>query len=205
MRRLCLALVVVVTAAVAADSPKLFSVWWLHDGSRLNFAGKKVAALVITDDQSLQMSGEEALTRELNARGVSGVATYRFVPREELKTAEKARTWFEKSGVQGVVCLRPLSRDSEKTYSPVVWASTSYQSYWGYYDYGWSSVGAVGLMRETGVQTTIIVETLVFDLTRDKLVWAANSETRDPKNLQVFVKDLIEEVIKEMRKAKMIG
>ena len=202
MRRVCVALVMAMTGVVLADEPKFLSVWRLQDGSRLSFAGKKVAALVITDDQSLQMSGEEALARELTARGVTGVATYRFVPREELRTAEKAKGWFERSGVQGVVCLRPVSLDREKTYSPVVWASTSYQSYWGYYDYGWSSVAVA---RATGTQTTIVVETLVFDLARDKLVWAATSQTRDPKNLQVFVGDLVDGAVKEMRKMKLIG
>jgi hypothetical protein len=202
MRRVCVALVMAVTGVALADEPKFLSVWRLQDGSRVSFAGKKVAALVITDDQSLQMSGEEALVRELTTRGVTGVATYRFVPREELKTAEKARGWFERSGVQGVVCLRPVSRERETTYSPVVWASGYYQSYWGYYDYGW---GSVGVVRASGTETRIVVETLIFDLTRDKLVWAATSETKDPKNLQVFVKDLVDGAVKEMRKMKLIG
>jgi hypothetical protein len=185
-----------------ADEPKLLSVWRLHDGSRLNFAGQKVAGLVITDDQSLQMSGEEALVRELNARGVQGVATYRFAPREELKTAEKARPWFEKAGVAGVVAMRPVAVDRQKVYSPVVWTSGYYQSYWGFYDYGWMNVGAV---RLSGTQTRVVVETLIFDLRRDKLVWAATSETKDQKNLQEFVKDLVNAAVDEMRKAKFIG
>jgi hypothetical protein len=195
-------LAVLMIGGFRADEPKLHGVWQLRDGSKLNFAGQKVAGVVITDDTSLQMSGEEALVRELNARGVQGVATYRFAPREELKTAEKARPWFEKAGVAGVVALRPVAVEREKTYSPVVWASGYYQSYWGYYDYGWTNVGAV---RRTGTRTTVIVETLVFDLRRDKLVWAATAESRDETNLQKFIGDLVKGAVDEMRKAKFIG
>jgi hypothetical protein len=197
-----IAAAVLMVGGFHADEPKLLSVWRIHDGSQLKFAGQKVAALVITDDQSLQMSGEEALVRELGARGVEGVATYRFAPREELKTAAKARPWFERAGVVGVVAMRPAAVEREKVYSPVVWASGYYQSYWGYYDYGWMNVGAV---RASGTRTRVIVETLIFDLRRDKLVWAATSETKEQTNLQQFITDLVRAAAEEMRKANFIG
>ena len=199
-----IAVAVLLAEGFHADEPKLQGVWQLKDGSKLNFAGQKVAAVVITDDTSLQMSGEEALVRELNGRGVTGVATYRIAPKEELKNAEKARPWFDKAGVAGVVALRPVAVERQKTYSPVVWASGYYQSYWGYYDYGWMNVGAV---RRTGTRTTVIVETLIFDLRRDKLVWAATAvaDTEDHKNLQEFVADLVKGVVKEMSKGKFLG
>jgi hypothetical protein len=201
MRRLSIALFVIATAVVTA-APAFVAVWKAPDVERLDFAGKKVAALVITDDQGLQMSGEEALSRELLARGVTGLASYRIVPREEMKSAERARGWFEKAGVEGVVALRPVSRQTETSYSPVVWSSGYYQSFWGYYGYGWSTVYVAPNTRET---TTIVVETLVYDVTRDRLVWAATSETRDPKQLQAFITDLVNGVVGEMRKAKFVG
>jgi hypothetical protein len=196
------AVAVLLVEGFHANEPKLLSVWRIHDGSKLNFAGQKVASLVITDDQALQMSGEEALARELYSRGVTGVATYRIAPREELKTAAKARPWFDKAGVAGVVVMRPAAVEREKVYSPVVWASGYYQSYWGYYDYGWTHVGAV---RASGTRTTVVVETLVFDLRRDKLVWAATSETKDQTNLQEFIGELVSAAVKEMQKADFIS
>ena len=203
MRRLCVALLVTTAATVVITAPKFLAVWKSPEVARLSFAGKKVAALVITDSQSLQMSGEEALTRELTARGVTGTPTYRFVPREELKSAEMAKGWFERAKVEGVVALRPVRTQKEREYSAVVWSSGYYPSFWGYYGYGWSNLYAVPVSsRET---TTITVETLVYDLTRDQLVWAATSETRDPKNLQDFVKDLVKGAVSEMKKMKLVG
>lgn len=201
MRQLSACVFVVAAAVAVAAAPKFLSIWKSPDVSRLNFAGKKVAALVITDDQPLQMSGEEALVRELTDRGVSGLATYRIVPREELKNVESAKGFFERAGVQGVVALRPVSRDKEVVYSPVVWVSGYYPSFWGYYGYGWSSA----YVRPTGTTTTIVVETLVYNVTTDKLVWAATSETRDPKTLQDFVKDLVKSAVGEMKKMKLVG
>ena len=54
-------------------------------------------------------------SRELTARGLQAVATYRMAPKEELQSAERARGWFEKASVEGVVALRPVS--SEKRIS----------------------------------------------------------------------------------------
>ena len=49
------------------------------------------------------------------------------------------------------------------------------------------------------------METLVYDLTRNQLIWAATSETKDPKNLQDFVKDLVNAAAKEMKKMKLVS
>ena len=189
MYRLFVALFVVAASTYVIAAPKFLAVWKSPEVARLNFAMKKVAALVITDSQSLQMSGEEALARELTERGVNGTPTYRFVPREELKSAEKAKPWFERAKVDGVVALRPVKRETAQEYSPVIWSSGYYPDFWGYYGYGWTNVYVIPNSRET---TIITVETLIYDLTRNQLVWAATSETRDPKNLQDFVKDLVE-------------
>jgi hypothetical protein len=194
----------VAAVVVVAADPKFLSVWKSPDVSRLSFAGKKVAALVITDDQSLQMSGEEALTRELTARGVTGVATYRIAPREELKTADKAKVWFERAAIEGVVALRPVHREIERSRSPVVWASGYYQSYWGYYDYGYSSISVAPVSREITTMR-VIVETLVFDLKNDRLVWAATSAAENPETLQSFVKELVSAAVKEMKKMKLVA
>jgi len=202
MRQSCIALSLAIAAAAAAADVKFVNVWKSPEVSRLNFAGKKVAALVITDDQALQMSGEEALTRELSARNVRGVAAYRIAPREELMNADRAKAWFERAGIQGVVALRPVSKDTEQTYSAVVWSSGYYQSFWGYYGYGWESVAVA---KPSGTTTTIVVETLVFDLTKDRLVWAGTSATRDPKHVQEFMKDLVNEAVDEMKKMKLVG
>jgi hypothetical protein len=191
-----------VIAATVVAAPKFLNVWKAPDIARLDFAGKKVAAVVITDDQSLQMSAEEALSRELGARNVAGLASYRILPREEMKSAEKARGWFERAAVQGVVALRPVARQEERA-APVVWTSGYYPSFWSYYGYGWGSVYVVPLSGRT--TTTVVVETLVYDLTRDRLVWAGTSETRNPKELQSFVKELVSAAVEEMKKNKLVG
>src|SRR5687768_9626414 len=68
----------VVALAVAAQAAITFtSTFKSMDAGAVSFAGKKVAALVMSNDDSLRVAGEESLARELGARGMQAVATYR--------------------------------------------------------------------------------------------------------------------------------
>jgi hypothetical protein len=198
------AMAAVAATATVAAKPKFTAVWKTPASYDVSLAGKKVAALVITKDDSVRVAGEEALARELGARGFQAVATYRSVPREEAAVAEKAKVWFERLGVEGVVALRPVAIDRKTTYSPSTWVSSSYTEFWGYYGYGWSSVYVPGHVDRN---TVVIIETTIYSVPRNALLWAGISETRNPEQLGPAVAELAEECVKELHKvglAKLI-
>ena len=194
------ALAVIVVEA-RAERPGFTSSWSAPDAAGVSFAGRKVAALVISADQNLRISGEEQLVRELGGRGIQGVATYRLIPSEETASAERARPWFERANVEGVVALRPVSAETETTYAPSVWTTTSYTTLWGYYGYGWTGVYSPGGSR---TDTRLIVETLVYSMTLDKLLWAGVSTATNPKEAQTFIKELVAAAVKEMKKQHLV-
>jgi hypothetical protein len=174
---------------------KFTSTWKSPDAGAVSFAGRKVAALVISRDDSLRISGEEALVRELTARGIQGVATYRIAPKEELESADRAKGWFEKAGVEGVVAVRPVSADTRTTYTPGTWTNPYYGTLWGYYGYGWGSVYIPG--REDR-DTVVVVESTIYSVPKNALLWAAVTETKNPKNLQTFIADLAKASVKKL-------
>ena len=189
---LALATVVALSAAI-----KFTSTFKSLDAGAVSFAGKKVAALVISNDDSLRMAGEESLVRELTARGMQAVASYRIAPKEELRSAETARPWFEKGGFEGVVAVRPISADTRQVYTPDMWVGNNYGTLWGYYGYGWSAVFVPGSRQQ---QTTVVVETLVFSLPRNQILWGAVTETKNARDLRAFVQELAKESVEEMQK-----
>ena len=199
MNRLLPATLAASVAAVAllSAAPKFTSVWKSPDAASVSFAGKKVAALVIAQDDSLRVAGEEALVRELTARGLQSVATYRIAPKEELQSADRAKGWFEKANVDGVVAVRPVSTDKRTTYNPGTWMNPYYSTFWGYYGYGWGSMYIPGSVQQ---DTVVVVETTIYSVPRNQLLWAAVSETKNPKDLQRFVEDLVKESVKELQK-----
>jgi len=102
-RALVASLLVVALGGTVFAKTKFKSVWRSPDAATMKVGGKKVAALVIDTEISLRMAGEEALANELTARGMQGVPAYRIVPKEELRDADKAKGWFERSDVEEVV------------------------------------------------------------------------------------------------------
>jgi hypothetical protein len=187
----------VVALTLADNDIKFLSTFKPPNAGTTSFVGKKVATLVIADDDGLRVSGEEALGRELEARGITAVAAYRIVPKPELASAERAKPWFEKAGVQGVVAVRPISKEKVREYTPSTWTEPYYSSFWNYYGYSWGAYYSFGRDR---VDTVVVLETLVFDLAANSLVWASVTETRNPKELQPFISDLARATIKEMQK-----
>ena len=184
-----------VAVTLVSAAPKFTSAWRSPDAGSVSFAGKKVAALVISQDDSLRMSGEEALVRELTARGLQSIATYRIAPKEELQSADRAKGWFEKANVEGVVAMRPVSNEKRTTYNPGTWVNPYYSTFWGYYGYGWGNLYVPGsVVRDT----IVVVETTIYSVPRNQLLWAAVSETKNPKTLQRFIEDLVKESVKEL-------
>jgi hypothetical protein len=135
--------------------------------------------------------------RELSARGMQGVAAYRMIPREELKDPDRAKTWFEREAVAGVVTLRPVSASKVPRYGPDIWATPNYSTLWGYYPYGWTTVYVAGPVR---TDTVIVVESLVYNVSTGKLVWGGVSEASNPKSLQALVADIVKEAAEKIEK-----
>ena len=189
-------LAIVTSVAALSAAIRFTSTFKSLDAGAVSFVGKKVAALVISNDDSLRVSGEEALVRELKERGMQAVATYRIAPREEMRTADTAKPWFEKAGVEGIVAVRPVSVESE-TYNTGTWVTSHYSTLWGYYGYGWSSVYLPASARS---QRVVVVETTIYSVPRNQLLWAAVSETNNSRDLSGFVDELAKEMIKEMQK-----
>jgi hypothetical protein len=81
-------------------------------------------------------------------------------------------------------------------------ASARYGSFWGgYYRYGWGAVYEPGYLR---TDTIVTVETLVYSLADDKLIWAGASQTTNPSSLDGFVRELAGKVADQMRKEGLL-
>jgi hypothetical protein len=130
-----------------------------------------------------------------------GIASYRIVPREELKDPEKARAWYERAGAEGVVAMRLVKSDKRTTWEPSTWSTPYYSTLWGYYGYGWGAVYDPGVTRTDMVA---VVETLIFSVPQNKLLWAGVTESTNPKDAPRIIKDIVTGTVKEMTKQGLI-
>ena len=178
----------------------LVSSWKAPDAEPFRIRGEKVAAVVMANDHTIRLAGEEALARELSARGADGVPMYTLLAGADPDEA-KARAAAERAGVVGVVVLRPVRVDKEissrRTYSGVMDGG-----FWGgYYGHGWGSAWSAAEVR---TDTIIIVETLVYSLRQNKLVWSGQSKTTNPANLNRLIENTAKQVADELVRQGLI-
>jgi hypothetical protein len=189
--------------ASCASTTTFHSTWKAPEAGPLNFQGRKVAALIISDNTSTRFSAEDLLARELRARGVEGIPAYDLIPQSETRDKDRARTLFNQAGIVGVVVMRAAGVQKEIVTSGGYWNIPSYGSFWGvgYYGYGW---GAVYDGTRIHTDTVVRVETLVYDLEADKLVWAGLSESTNTSKAETLIKELVAGAAAEMKKQGLI-
>jgi hypothetical protein len=196
MRRLGLNLIlfgVLAMALVACSTTAFRSTWKAPDAKPVSATGEKVIALVVNANEASRRAAEDALARELTKRGAPGIPAYTVLDGIDVKDEGKVREAFEKTGAVGVVVLRPVGKEKEVYSMPSAYPGP-YGALWGgYYGGAWTG----GQVR---TDTIVIVETLVYSLRQNKLVWAGESRTTNPTSVDAFVQELVAEAAEAMKK-----
>jgi hypothetical protein len=196
-------LTVFAVASLAACATTTFSSSWKAPDAQPigSLAGQKVVAVAVSKNAAVRRSAEDSLVSVLNANGAQGIPSYSILGDETDEA--KAKAAIEKSGAIAAVVMRPVAKEKEISSTTSMYMGPSYGPYWGgYYGYGWG--GAWGGGTEIRTDTIVIVETLVYSLKQNKLVWAGQSKTTNPSKIDAFVKEVAAGAGKEMKKAGLL-
>jgi hypothetical protein len=180
------------------------STWKAPDATPLQLQGLKVAAVVMVRNEAARRAAEDALAREITAHGAQGVAMYTIQPEARPDNEQAVRAAVEGAGVAGAVVMRPVGKEKEVVATPVAYGGPMYGGYWGgYYGYGWGSPYPYG-GTEIRTDTIVSIETLVYSLRQNKLVWAGQSRTTNPTGVDQLVKETSTAVALELQKQGLI-
>ena len=188
----------------ACATTSFVSTWKAPDAKALQLSGAKVAAVVMIQNEAARRAAEDALAREITAHGAQGVAMYTIQPEARPNNEQAVRAAVEGAGVAGAVVMRPVGKEKEVVATPVAYGGPMYGGYWGgYYGYGWGSPYAYG-GTEIRTDTIVSIETLVYSLRQNKLVWAGQSRTTNPTGVDQLVKETSAAVALELQKQGLI-
>ncbi|HEU4618762.1 MAG TPA: hypothetical protein VFV10_12035 [Gammaproteobacteria bacterium] len=192
----------------ACASSGFVSSWQAPDAEPLQVQGAKVAAVVMMQDEGSRRDAEDALAREITARGGVGIPSYTVLPRPRFDDEATARAAMESAGVAGAVVMRPVGTRTELAATPSAYTTLSYNRFWGggYYAFGWASpwVG-VAVPVEVHSDTIVSIETLVYSLRQNKLVWAGQTTSRNPPNVDRLVRETAAKVAKELARRGLLS
>jgi len=184
------------------EPKKVFVETWTDpDAQPLQLKGSTVVAAVMIQDPKARQKAEDALAREITRLGGKGIPMYK-ISADTATTEEgqsKTRAAVEKVGAKGLVVMRPVDIQHKARQTDAMSNDSVYGGYWdGYYGYGWADPW---IMKNPDVQTDLVitVETFVFSLPQNKLVWSGTSETTNPKNAEKLVHKLATDGVRELQ------
>jgi hypothetical protein len=206
LRALVPLLLCVLTLGGCASSDGFVSSWKAPDAKALNLRNAKVAAVVMMDGEATRRPAEEALAREITARGAQGIPMYTLLSGASPSDEAAARAACENAGVQGVVAIKPTAVDKKITAEDVTYLSPTYTGYWGdYYGYGWgTSYAPVTAGQSIYADTVVTIETRVYSLKQNKLVWVGKSKTTNPSNIDDEVRKLAAMTARQLEKEGLL-
>jgi hypothetical protein len=161
--------------------------------STVTLSGREVAAFVIGIYEPMRRTAEDALVRELTARGVRGIAGYTLLPAPEARNPEAARQKLQRAGVEGTVTLRVVARNQLSPSSPM--------TFWGYWGVHWPSPSDPDYIR---TDTVVWVEARVYSVVQDKVLWVGESVSTNTTTVDAFVKELAAQVADGVQKAGLL-
>jgi hypothetical protein len=178
-------LIAVLLLAACGGSTEFVSSWKSPTARPLQLKGAKVAAVAMMADSGSRKAAEDKLAKEISARGAEGVPLYRLIPGTNPADEAQVRTALEQGNFKGAVVMHPVGKQTETHVS----ANPDYDPFWGgYYGYGWGSPwpGQVDVYTDTIVS----VDTRVYSLVQNQLVWEGKSKTTNPKNVDALVAEI---------------
>ncbi len=199
-----LALVLAAALAGCSAGTRFVNTWKEPDAAPLSVKpGDLVIAMVISKEETTRRTGEDLLGEELRQRGLRPIPSFSLIPTDQVGDREKAAAAIQDSGAVALFAMRPIAVNKEQTYVPPTYMGPGPYGGWGpYYGYGWSTAYSPGYVV---TDTVVRVETLVFDLKQNKLLWAGTSETTNPERLDQFMRDLVKAAGAEMRRVGVIA
>ncbi len=178
--------------------------WKAPDAKPLEFRGHKVVAIVMARDEATRRLGEDRLAQQIAAYGAEGRTLYSMVPGATAGSEQQTRAALEAADVKGAVVMLPILVDREVTVTPA-YESETYASLWGgSYGYGMSLSYSSGREASVSEKTVVYVETLVYSLEQNKLVWGGRSTTTDPDTLADLIQELSKGVVAQLSKEGLV-
>jgi hypothetical protein len=156
------------------------------------FELQKVVGIALSQDATLRRIAEDAFVRRIGP--AHALAGYAVVPDDAIQDRERVRALVRAAGADGAVVFRLVSVEDRETWVP----PTYYSSMTGYWGWAAPIVYEPGYLRTDRVAQ---VETNLFRVADERLLWSARSETLNPSASHQEIDGLVDALVAAMRKA----
>lgn len=200
-KKLLLTSVLSILLFCSCTSTKMVSTW-SEPNKEISIADlSKVLVVAMFRDEASNHKAEDQMAGYLKGKGV---VSYNYLNDSfNKKDKEAIHEMIKKDGFDGPVTMRLVDVEKEKSYNrgDISYYPSYYRNFSGYY-YNWLSY-----YRTPGYYTTskiYTVETNVYSIKLDKIIWSGLTETTDPNGVKKMTEEVAKVVYKKMVKEGFI-
>ncbi len=212
MKKLFITLICVCLASCGSNT-SIVSSWRDPNATLAKENFKKVLIVSLLKDEGNQRVIENRISA-INPAILK--PSYNFLNQQNLNlTQEQKLNIIKSEGFDGVITMRFIKADKETQYVP---GTTNYYTGMGYPGMGYGYIGGYGIGYGAGFggwystyapvyyspgyyleNTYYYIETNIFDLKNNKLVWSATTKSLDVSNINATVDEIMKACIQEMK------
>ncbi len=152
----------------------------------------RVLVVALLNDESGRRIAEDALVKRLGPKGVAS-----YTQNFSGKKSDEVEAQLKSEGYDGAIVLRLVDVEKETSYVPGTTYPGYYGRFGGYYGYAYGMYGSPGYYTEDKVYT---IETNVYSLKADKLIWSGTTATTNPGKMAKTINEIADAVANQMKK-----
>ncbi|HET6416906.1 MAG TPA: hypothetical protein VFG22_11470 [Polyangiales bacterium] len=176
---------------------------------------KKVMVIGVAQDQKARQAFEDALVSAIAKEGGTAQASIAVLPNEEQISEDQLHAAIDAGGFDAVLITRVLSVDKSQQYTPpkkynnpqtryypgsLGWGH-GYGGYYGFYGTTFAEVHEPGYFETS---TTLRLETNLYSVATNELVWTGQSATIDPQSIDDARSSMTQAVAKKLKEERFI-
>ena len=186
----------------SCSSTKITSTWREPNKAISLNKLNKVLVVALFQNETSRRKAEDQMVSYFYGKGV---ASYNYLDKNiSTKNENAIREKIKNDGFDGAVTMRLLDVDKEEVYSRgnISMYPSYYRNFSGYYFRNWGYFSDPGYYSTTKTYT---VETNVFSIKEDKIIWSGITKTTDPSGVTKMTDEIGKAVFNEMVKEGFIS
>jgi len=193
------ALLAAFSLSACYHSTRLAATWRDPNSGPLHF--RQPVVVFVAKSETFRRTMEDKLA----AQFPNASPSYKVIRDNDVGDGTKILSELDEAGFDGAVIMRVANVDQRITYTPgAYWygGGAPYYSFAGYWGTAWGYPYDPGYIQTDQI---VSIETQIYSLKNDKLLWAGRSETTDPKSVGKLGDSVIKHIMQELRKEGMVA
>ncbi len=160
-----------------------------------------VLVIAISEEETPRRLYEDGFVAKFSAAGIRGIPSYTLQTSDIEPTRPAVEAAVALAGARYVLITRHISTDTKQHYRPPeavpVFADPYYSHVYRYYPMAYREVYyRPGYTYDV---TTVTIESNLYDVATEKLIWTAQSKSIDPKMTKEYIESLIDVFAKDLQ------